>query len=227
MAQTYRQWLQGKANAGDSNASYALDYQGDDGGINGNWVSLENNARQNPGQQYSQYLLNRGSAMRGLYNDFNSQKGLLGAQSGRYSGGGSSAPAYDPADLAWLDSQIGRTQGQYGIIDNALTRGTNELNDSHQRAVNDANFERGRAIENFGIERDKTNRSKDRALDRNNDNARQLLNSLRRRIALAGGSNSSAYQQEAPGAVADTAGENRSNIMEDFGVNFMNLARAE
>lgn len=139
----------------------------------------------------------------------------------------SSAPAYDPAELAWLDSQIGNTQGQYGLIDDALNRGRQELQNSYQGAVNDANKQRERAIEGYNIQRDTTERGKDNALKRVDDNARQLLNSLRRRIAQASGSNSSAYQQEAPGAVAEQAGTNRGDVMENYGTNFMNLARAE
>lgn len=139
----------------------------------------------------------------------------------------SSAPAYDPADLAWIDSQIANTQGQYGLIDDALNRGRQDLQNSYQGAVNDANKQRERALEGYQIQRDTTERGKTNALNRVDDNARQLLNSLRQRIAQAGGANSSAYLQTAPDMVAQQSGSSRNDVMEDYGTNFMNLARAE
>lgn len=107
---TYRQWLQERANKGDSDAQYALKFQGDDGGINGNWVMLENNAKKNPSQQYSEYLINKGSAMRRLHSEF-TQSGAGRASvdsTGDVGGGGYSAPAkvLDTAQLNSLDSLI-------------------------------------------------------------------------------------------------------------------------
>lgn len=56
----------------------------------------------------------RGSNGQPQQNNPQAVQGPAISQSGRYSGGGSSAPAYDPADLAWLDSQIGRTH-HFGV----------------------------------------------------------------------------------------------------------------
>ncbi len=105
---TYRQWLQAKAKAGDDDAAYALKFQGDDGKINGNWVVLENNARKNPDQTYSSYLLNKGSAMRGLASAYASEQSQGAGDGGGGGGGGYSAPAkvLDEAQLRSLDSLI-------------------------------------------------------------------------------------------------------------------------
>lgn len=104
---TFRQWLQQKANAGDSDASYALKFMGDDGKINANWVVLENNARQNPNQQYSDYLLSKGSAMRGFATEYRNSQAAAPSGGGG-GGGGYSAPAkvLDEAQLRSLDSLI-------------------------------------------------------------------------------------------------------------------------
>lgn len=105
---TFRQWLQQKANAGDSDAAYALKFMGDDGRINNNWVMLENNAKANPNQSYSKYLINKGSAMRGLASEYSSRSQPSVNSTGGDGGGGYSAPAkvLDTAQLNSLDSLI-------------------------------------------------------------------------------------------------------------------------
>lgn len=85
----------------------------------------------------------------------------------------------------------------------------------------------GRALENFGIQREDTIRGKDRAIDRVDTNARVLSDSLRRRLGMASGSDSSAYQITAPGAVARDASANRTGVVESFGQNFRDLGVAE
>jgi len=87
---TYRQWLQRKADAGDSSAAYALKFQGDDGGINGNWVVAENNARENPDQEYSRFIINRGSQMRGLHSQYKAAQSGGGDDDDSWSGGSGS-----------------------------------------------------------------------------------------------------------------------------------------
>lgn len=143
---------------------------------------------------------------------------------GRSSSGNSS---YNPEDLAYIDSQMGRLRGQYGKADTALSQGLKSLIDSYNNARSDANFERGRELENLGLKREDTNRGKDRAIDRVDDNARTLRESLLRRIGMASGSDSSAYKFAAPTAVAREASGQRGDVMEDYGVNFRNLGLTE
>lgn len=104
---TFRQWLQKKANAGDSDAQYALKFMGDDGKINANWVMLENNAKANPNQQYSDYLIRKGSAMRGFASEYAAQNRQSVDSTGS-GGSGYSEPAkvLDTAQLRSLDSLI-------------------------------------------------------------------------------------------------------------------------
>lgn len=132
---TYRQWLQERANAGDDAAAYALKFQGDDGGINGNWVVLENNARANPDQEYSDFLLNRGSQMRGLYTEYSQSTANAPAATG--TGGGGSTAVVDPdaAVRAQLRGEIGARGGEvdavygslFGDLDNLLRARDSEL----------------------------------------------------------------------------------------------------
>lgn len=132
---TYRQWLQERANSGDSDAAYALKFQGDDGGINGNWVVLENNARSNPDQEYSDYLLNMGSAMRGLYTEYQKTSDAGSATSGTGTGTGTATADPDAAIRTALRNEIGARGGEvdavygslFGDLDNLLRTRDSEL----------------------------------------------------------------------------------------------------
>lgn len=142
--------------------------------------------------------------------------------------GGSGRSAKEIAsDLAYLDSQEARLRGQQGSADRALNNGLKQLGDSYNSEVSKANSQRSQAIEDFNTRREDTTRSKDSALNKVNSDARSLAESLRRRIGMASGSGSSAYQITAPGAVANEASGQRGEVQENFGVNFRNLATAE
>lgn len=148
-------------------------------------------------------------------------------------GGGTSgysapaAPTYDPGDLAYLNDQEARLNTQMGSADRAYNSGLTQLSDSYNREVNSANSNQSRALQDFGVKREDTTRSKDQAIGRVDSNARTLANSLRQRIGLASGSGSSAYQITAPGAVAREATQDRTGVVENFGVNFRNLDTGE
>lgn len=151
-----------------------------------------------------------------------------GAYSGAYTlGATAAAPAYDPADLAYLDDQEARLNRQLASSNTSLANGLTQLEDSFNSQLNDTNTKESRALQDFGIKREDTTRSKDAALTRTDANARTLANSLRQRIGLASGSGSSAYQITAPGAVARDATKNRTGVLENFGQNFRNLDLGE
>lgn len=147
---------------------------------------------------------------------------------GYYTGGsGAVAPAYSSADLAYLQDQQARLERQRQSAGTTLKNGLTQLGDSYNREVTGANSERSRALRNYGLQREDTERGKDRAINRVDTNARTLADSLRRRIGMASGSNSSAYQITAPSAVARNASIDRTGVVEDYGQNFRNLGIAE
>lgn len=149
--------------------------------------------------------------------------GNTGGNNYNNDGTANSAPSYNPADLAYLDDQESRLKRQYGRADVSLRQGLQDLLDSYNRTRSETNMQRGRELENLGVQREDTLRKKDSALDKVNTNARTLAESLRRRLGMASGSDSSAYKIAAPGAVAREASGQRGDVMEDFGVNFRNL----
>lgn len=146
-----------------------------------------------------------------------------------YGGGGSSASGAttDPQALAFYDTQIGNLQRQMGRADTALNQGLVNLMNSYNSESSKANTARSRALEDFGMQRDDTGRAKDKAIDKVNTNARVLADSLRRRIGLASGSGSSAYQVAAPKAVARQASGERTDVLGDFAQNYRALDTAE
>ncbi|TXH49440.1 MAG: hypothetical protein E6Q97_22730 [Desulfurellales bacterium] len=153
------------------------------------------------------------------------QNSIYGGTGG--TGGRASAPSYNPADIAYLDDQRGRLEGQHRSADTALTNGLTQLQDSYNKEVSGANSRRAQAIQDLNTKRKDTTQAKNSALNRVNENARTLAEGLRRRIGMASGSNSSAFQITAPGAVSRNATEDRTGVLENFGVNFRDLATAE
>lgn len=154
------------------------------------------------------------------------QANASGIYQGGYASGGRAAPAapaYNPADMAYLDDQQRRLQSQAGSADRALVSGVAQINDSYNQERDKANKNQSRALQDFALKREDTTRAKDSALSRVDTNARTLANSLRQKIGLAGGSGSSAYQITAPGAVAREASQERGGVQEDYGTNFRNL----
>lgn len=150
-----------------------------------------------------------------------------GRSGGARGGSGVASPSYNPADIAYLDDQRGRLEGQHRSANTALTNGLTQLQDSYNKEVSGANSRRAQAIQDLNTKREDTTRAKDSALNRVNKNARTLAEGLRRRIGMASGSGSSAFQITAPGAVSRDATEDRTGVLENFGVNFRDLATTE
>lgn len=108
-------------------------------------------------------------------------------------------------------------------ISTTRDQGLQGIGDDYNREVSGANSQRGRAMEDFNTKETDTTLAKDRALGQVNTNARTLADRVRRIIGQASGSGSSAYQFEAPNAIARDASKNRTGVVEDFGANFRDL----
>lgn len=148
---------------------------------------------------------------------------VLGSNDSTASPTYSAAPAYSAEDLAYIDDQIAQLTGQKARIGAGLQTGLTGLEDSYNKNLSEQNLNRSRALEDFDMKTEDTTRNKNAAIGRVNTNARVLSDSLRRRLGMAGGSDSSAYNITAPGAVARDASADRTGVVEDFGVNFRNL----
>lgn len=150
-----------------------------------------------------------------------------GSVASAYSTGSGGASDYNPADLAYLEDARARLQRQMQSANRTKANGLTQLKDTYNQEVSGANTDRSRALEDFNLKREDTTRAKDQAITKVNTNARTLADSLRRRIGMASGSGSSAYQVTAPGAVARDASQQRTGVVENYGINFRNLGQAE
>lgn len=140
-------------------------------------------------------------------------------------GGGSNG--YNPADIAYLDSQANSLRDMLSRSGVSLDQGLTGINDSFNKEVGNANTQRSRVLQDYGVQDEATNRAKDTALGGVDTNARTLADSLRRTLGLAGGSDSSAYQLAAPQAVARQASTQRNGVLNDFSENEQSITTAK
>jgi len=148
-----------------------------------------------------------------------------GQSTGGSSTGGSTADR--AATLAYLGSQQSGLERQMGRTGTTLEQGLTRLTNDYNSKYNSANTQKARALEDLMIQRSDTDMAKDKSIDKVNTNARVLADSLRRKIGLASGSGSSAYQITAPGAVARDASGERSDVLGTFAQNYRSLDQAD
>ena len=186
----------------------------------------QSGAAANQQLEQDAYWLNR-QAQTIPMGSVNSQNDSPITSNPQYTGGSTgsrgTASTYNPQDIAYLDDQMARLRSQHGSADTALNNGLTQLQDSYGREVQGANTRQNQTMQDFTTKETDTTRAKDSALTRTNENARTLAEGLRRRLGLASGSGSSAFQFAAPGAVAKMATENRTGVLENFGANFRDL----
>lgn len=153
-----------------------------------------------------------------VYNDTGAYGGY-----GYGGGGGSSAPAYNPGDMAYLNDQDAKLASQLNRTNTTLNQGISRIGQTYNKEVDSANTKQSRFLQDLGTTRTDTMRGKDSAIGKVDTNARTLANSLRLRLGMAGGGDSSAYNLAAPNAVAREATQDRTNVLESFGKNFRDL----
>jgi hypothetical protein len=201
----------------------------------------QNNQQQQPPRNTDPYMFG-GEGMPTIENKYQPQaEAQFIDNSGNYisnqqytqqkaaSGGGSraaAAPAYNPDDLNYLNDQENRLRAMFGEADTALNQGRQGIADEFGRTEQRKREDQARVNRDYDNKEADTTTKKQSALGKVNDNARTLANSVRRKLALASGTSSSAYQDEAPQAVAKEATEGRTNVLEDFAGNFNALKRA-
>ena len=209
----YRGWLQNNGN------SWALPYVGNDfdssnHGINTNKLWSDFGGSDTDAQ--SNY--NKLSDLAKQY----SNELTLGASTTN-SGGGGSSPSYNKDDLAYIDGQLAALNNQYGRLDTTERNSLDAVEQRYNQQLGETNQARGRAIEDFNTKFQVSDQGRQKSLGQVETNARTLADSLRRRIGMASGSGSSAYQVTAPGAVAQQASDQRANVLDDYSQNFLAL----
>lgn len=135
--------------------------------------------------------------------------------------------AVNQDDINYLNDEESFTRSLLDSARRTLENGLTSINDSYNKEQSSANSQRSRALEDYGIQRDDTTRKKGDALGKVDTNARTLSNSVRRLLGMASGSDSTAFNQTAPDAVARLASGERTNVLGDFGENFRALDLSE
>ena len=148
---------------------------------------------------------------------------LLARPGGGGGGGGGSSPSYSREDLAYIDGQLAALNNQYGRLDTTERNSLDAVEQRYNQQLGETNQARGRAIEDFNTKFQVSDQGRQKSLGQVETNARTLADSLRRRIGMASGSGSSAYQVTAPGAVAQQASDQRANVLDDYSQNFLAL----
>ena len=139
--------------------------------------------------------------------------------------GGPSAPSYSREDLAYIDAQLAALGNQEGRLDTTLRQSLDAVLQNYNKQLGSTNQARGRAMEDFNVKGQVSDQGRQKSLGQVETNARTLADSLRRRIGMASGSGSSAYQITAPQAVSQQASDQRANVLDDYSQNFLALDR--
>lgn len=143
---------------------------------------------------------------------------------GRNTSGVSTAPAPNySAQIAGIDSQMGRLNGALGSADTQLNHGLDNINTQYGQQQNAANTTHSRALQDLQTNEQNDNQGHMQAIDQVNTKARTLANSVRQMIGNASGSGSSAYQVTAPDAVQRQADLQSQDINNSFGQNITAL----
>lgn len=143
--------------------------------------------------------------------------------SGSGSGSGLGSGGYSQEDLAYLDSQSGVLDRQYGRTETTLRDALDAVLQNYNKELSGANTTRSRNLEDFNDKTEISEQGRSRELGKVDTSARMLANSLRQRLGLASGSGSSAYQLTAPDAVRRQATEQRGDVLSDYSANFQEL----
>lgn len=147
--------------------------------------------------------------------------------SGPYGGGGGGGTAdTSAADLAYLDDQEGLLRNILSSIARTRDSGLTQIGDSYNKEFNRTNERRAAADQKFDTQREDTMRDRSAAVGRVNAGARTLSDSVRRMLGMASGTNSSAFQQVAPGMIARDASNKRSAIFDTSGRNLRDIDTA-
>ncbi len=118
------------------------------------------------------------------------------------------------ADTAYLDTQANSLRGLLGRTNTGLDQGLQNLNSTYDQHVNQQNLNRTRALEDYNTQDQLNTQHQQNAFGQVDSNSRNLNNSLRRTLGLAGAADSSAAQELFPSLVAQNASGQRNDVLQ-------------
>lgn len=239
MAATYRQWLQSKANVGNKDAWLALDYQGDDTGID--YGRLNNDyAWGRPGAYATKTVFGKSynreqaiAAMEGMANEYiaahtgaNDTGSTSSSGSGSSSRGGSGSSTYDPQAMAYYDDQISSANNSLGRIGNQRTVGKENIQNSYNQAWNKLMSDKAIAERDYRIKSDRAREDNTSARNAIYQTIGSTVAGLKRLLGSSGAGNSSAAKYMVPLAVGRQGTEQIGNTQKTYARNQQGLDTA-
>lgn len=140
------------------------------------------------------------------------------------SGTGTSAPAYDPKDLDYLNSQESLYSQLLSRVDPTLNTGLQGITDQYQKGVNNANTQYGRAQSDFDQKEYTTKTGMQSTMGGAKANSRTLADSVRRILGLAGAAGGTAMSDATQAIGMDMQGKENA-ILGDYNLNLGQLKR--
>lgn len=230
----FRGWLSQKAAAGDVNARYALDFMGNDAGIDANWVGqIENPARHGgaaskntgfgwKGKNYNTSAVDLGNAMRGFANEWQQQGfggQVQGASAGSYGGGSGSSDTLTAADRSLIDNEWAQNNRYYtgllGSLDPRQRAAQAEVDRAAGAETKSLATQRDIAEENLEREETKLEGQYGRGLRSLGENIRNTLQGQYNVLGMGGAGDSSAADMLGI-AVADLGNDAQGEMKADF-----------
>lgn len=211
----YRGWL----NA-DPNKRWALDYVGNDGGINQGRLNQDFNFQGNPGMGVAfgsagNQVGSKLADLQGYYSEFNRARtgggNVLSANTGAANG--------DPNTAAYYTDQARQLQGQLGNLDAQQNVGLSNIGNSYNLQSNRLNEQKGVAQRNYDTSVQQNTRNYLNTRNGVMQNTRATANALQRLLGMAGSGSSSAATEQAPYAAALQGSQNLNAAQQTFGNN--------
>ena len=144
---------------------------------------------------------------------------------GRSTGTASRGPAYDPNDLAYLNSQEALYNNLMARLDNTRNIGLRNIDNQYQSGLDKANTSYSKAKTAYDTQEQDTKTKKVDAFGKVDANTNSLAASVRRILGLAGAAGSSAMD-DLQGGIAKVASQNRSGVLGDYATNMRGLTTA-
>lgn len=216
----YRGWL-----AARPDYAWALDYVGNDGGINND--RLTSAFRDSPTGNNDAVYNQKQAELNNYWNEYRGQGNdsqVLGTNTGGYTTG--TKPAVDPNAIALFDQGIGQTQSAIERLLSQENVGRQNIAGDWQTARNTLNTQRARTEDTY--KQNKTDTTKDNITARSNIDFQTGMqsNALKRLLGSRGAGSSSAARVAAPYAVAVQGTQQRDQVNDAFAENMAGLDKS-
>lgn len=220
----YRGWINS-----DPGKRWALDYVGNDynssnAGINLSKLYSDNQVLapqradllKNYASQYSSWL----GGQTNQANTGDTDNTQISGYGSYGTGGGSSAPAYNPAeDVALIDNLISRYQDSINRIGNQRTIGEGNIESSYQAGLTNLQNQRTQAQQGYDTQKAETGQDFANTRSRIGQEAGNQTNAMRRLLGSIGAGRSTAARELVPYAAGLQASTRFGDVQQDFARN--------